>query len=200
MATCSECTYMDLSKERDNDGKYWCSSKGEYRYADCAECWNFCRAYSRSSSVAESYRDRSREKQSSGGCFITTAVCDILGMKDDNFYLAILRIFRDNYLQKKPETIEILEEYDFIGPIISSYMEKDCKKEETANNVFVKGIVPIVDDICNKKYNLAVKKYLNMTKCLINLYELDALKLNVPKFKKFDYSKDYSTYGHGRSK
>ena len=38
------------------------------------------------------------ERSSSSVCLMTTVVCDVLGMDDNNFYLEMLRKFRKNYL------------------------------------------------------------------------------------------------------
>lgn len=197
MATCSECTYMDFEKEHDNDGKYWCEKKYEWMRPEAAECWRYCKAYSRDESVARSYRDYSKDKQSSG-CFITTIVCDTLGMADDNIYLTLLRKFRKNYLQKKPDGIKVLEEYDTIGPVIAHCISKDGNKYEVAKSVFMNSIIPVINDICDGKNIDAISKYTNMTKGLINKYNLNTLSLSVPGVSVYDYNQDRASMGHGR--
>lgn len=136
-------------------------------------------------------------EESSSGCFITTIVCDIIGLEDKNIYLMLLRKFRDNYLQKNPNTIQILEEYDFIGPIISKCINTDKNKKVIAKNLFINNLVPIFDDICNDNYICAIKKYTDMVKGLIKRYNLETLSLTIPS-NEYDYKKDYSSYGHGR--
>lgn len=137
------------------------------------------------------------EKPSSG-CYITTVTCDILGLKDDNYYLNILRTFRKNFLQRNSYTLELLEEYDFVGPIIANRIMNDKDKKQIAFQLFKNNIVPISYDIFNGDYDIAIKKYTDMTKELIKKYNLEALALTIPGQSEYDYTKDYSEYGHGR--
>lgn len=198
MATCSECTYMNFEKEHDNDGKFWCENKYEWMRPESAECWRYCKAYSRDESVAKSYRDYSKDKQSSSGpCFITTIVCDTLGLDDNNIYLTLLRKFRKNYLQKKPDGIKVLEEYDTIGPVIAHFISHDEGKEKVAREVFMQSIIPVVNDICEGKNMEAINKYTDMTKGLIHRYGLDTLTLSVPGVSVYDYNQDRTMMGHG---
>lgn len=198
MATCSECTYMNFEKEHDKDGKFWCEKKYEWMRPEAAECWRYCKAYNRDDSTAKSYRDYSKNKQSSSGCFITTIVCSVLGMADDNIYLTLLRKFREDYLQKKPDGIKVLEEYDTIGPVIAHCIAHDEKKESVAQCVFMNSIVPVINDICEGKKMEAIQKYTNMTRDLINRYELNTLTLSVPGVSIYDYDQDRSLMGHGK--
>lgn len=137
-------------------------------------------------------------QEPSSGCFITTIVCDIMGLEDKNIYLILFRNLRDKYLQKNPYTIEILEEYDFIGPIISKAISIDKNKEEVAKNIFFNSLVPVFNDIVAENYSGAIRKYTMMVKELIERYDLGALSLKIPGQSSFDYKKDYSLYGHGR--
>lgn len=198
--TCSECTYLKAGGDwPDYNGKYWCESKGEKIYANMQECWNYCNAYNRSDSVARSYRKYSEMHQSNDGCFITTITCEILGMDDKNVFLNSLRAFRKNVLQKNKETLKILEEYDFIGPLIAKKLRNDKDRLKIAENLFVNTIVPVCYNTDNGNYNNAIKLYLEMTKSLITNYNLDNLAITIHEDKKFDYTKDYSLYGHGRN-
>ena len=95
---CAACTYMGESA--DYDGKYYCERKGERRYASDAKCYSFCEAYSRSTYSRENMYENSRQHQSGGGCYLTTAMCNILGYPDNNYYLETLRNFRDTVLQQ----------------------------------------------------------------------------------------------------
>lgn len=197
MATCSECTYMNFEKEHDNDAKYWCEKKYEWMRPEAAECWRYCKAYSRDESVAKSYREHSKDKQSSG-CFVTTIVCGTLGMDDNNMYLTLLRKFRKDYLQKKPDGIKVLEEYDTIGPVIAHCISNDEKREEVAQGVFMHSIIPVINDICEGKNMEAINKYTNMTKGLIHRYGLDTLTLSVPGASAYNYNQDRVMMGHGK--
>ncbi len=139
-----------------------------------------------------------KHKEETGGCFITTIICNIIGLEDKNIYLMLLRKFRDKYLQKNPNTIQILEEYDFIGPLISQSLAQDPNKEQIAREIFINNLVPIFDEICNDNYQKAIKKYTEMVKQLIKRYNLTILELTISSENEYDYNKDYSLYGHGR--
>ena len=139
-------------------------------------------------------------EEPSSGCFITTIVCDILGLEDKNIYLMLLRKFRDNYLQKNPNTIAILEEYDFIGPVISKRIAMEENKDTVAQQLFLNYLVPVFDDIVSDNYAEAIKKYTKMVQGLIKKYKLETLSLTIPGSSTYDYNKDYSSYGHGRLK
>lgn len=196
--TCSECTYLKASGDwPDIYGYFWCDKFHEKVFASKLECSSYCTAYSRNKSVAKSYIDYSNSHQSSSGCFITTIVCEILNLSDNNYYLNVLRYFRNNYLQKNVNTIPILEEYDFIGPIITQNIRKDIDKTNLSKNIFLNYIIPITDKIVENDYITAIKEYTLMTKKLINRYNLNTLELTIPSFNKYDYNKDYSAYGHG---
>lgn len=197
--TCSYCTYLKTSGDwPDIYGNYWCEKKYRKVTANSQECGNFCKAYDRASSTAESYKKYSETHQSSGGCFITTIISEILNLKDSNIYLNSLRNFRDNYLQKNNQTIKILEEYDFIGPVVSNNIKNDKNRNEIASSLFINYIIPITDYIYKNDYQDAIKMYTYMVKKLINLYNLNVLTLEIPAKNNYDYNKDYSAYGHGK--
>lgn len=173
---CAECTYLDLSSER--DGKFWCEKRLERHAANELECDRFCEAYSRSSSVSKSAYDFSEEKTSSGsGCYLTTIICNILGLPDNNIYLKTLRDLRDNVLQKDQKYKKLLVEYDIIGPKIANYISKDPSKKIIANNYFYNYIIPIIYFINEGNIEKAIQLYTTMTNKLKNLYNLDNINL-----------------------
>lgn len=174
-------------------GDYFCTKKSEVVNSSMYE------KYCTKSYESGGYGDCPLYKyeEPSSGCFITTIVCDIIGLEDKNIYLMLLRKFRDNFLQKNMNTIFILEEYDFIGPIISKKIFMDDNKDVLARDLFLNHLVPVFDDIANDDYKSAISKYTVMVKGLIAKYNLGTLSLTIPT-SDYDYSKDYSMYGHGR--
>lgn len=167
---CAACTYM--GETADYNGKYWCSSKGESRYACDAKCYSFCEAYGRSNYSRENMYENSSSHQSSG-CYLTTAMCNILGYPDDNYYLQTLRTFRDTVLQKDFKYIPLLLSYDTIGPQIAFELQKDENKVEIATNLFNKFITASVSAIENNKTNDAVNIYVAMTQSLAERYNIN---------------------------
>ena len=63
-----------------------------------------------------------------GGCFITTAVCDMMGKPDDCIELKKFRHFRDTYMQTTEEMRNEVLEYYEIAPKICAEIEKEGEK------------------------------------------------------------------------
>jgi hypothetical protein len=167
---CAACTYM--GENADYEGKYYCERKGERRYASDAKCYSFCEAYSRSRYTRENMYENSKSHQSSG-CYLTTAMCNILNYPDDNYYLQTLRTFRDTILKQNFKYIPLLLSYDIIGPQIAYELEKDENKVEIATNLFNKFITASVVAIENNKTQDAINIYTAMTQSLAEKYNIN---------------------------
>lgn len=190
--TCSECTYLDLSKEYScSDGRFWCETKYEWHYADEAECWRFCKAYSRDASVSKSYRDYSTSKQTSSGCYITTIVCDILGLEDS--VLNSLRSFRDNIMIKDDKYKTLLAEYDIVGIIIANEIKKDPINHILSSAIYENFIKVVSKYIEKKEYLNAIKIYTQMVKGLIKYYNITR-EVSSEEIQSLDIKK----LGHGK--
>lgn len=173
MANCSECTYLNPDKCY-SDGTFWCERKLECVYAYQKECYRYCEAYSRPSSVARSCEEFSRDKStSSSGCYLTTMLCSILKMPDDNPFLNTLREFRNNVLQKDEKYRALLVEYDVVGPVIANNLNNDPLKYQIAATTFLKYIKPITKLVREKKNEEAVNAYLDMTNGLKTFYDVN---------------------------
>ncbi len=158
---CYECGLMNMDDHN------------RYKYS---ECWcNYHRRYYEPDSRACSHAIP-RQSGNSGNCYITTAICDILGFEDDCDYLRTLRGFRDNYMMNKSELFPLLEEYDEIGPIISDCLWNDENKESVANNILEFGIKPSYFFIKDGDEESAIKTYVNMVNALKDLYGLHDVK------------------------
>lgn len=168
---CAACTY--LGERSDCNGKYWCERKGENHYATDPKCYSFCEAYSRSSYARQNMYDNSKS-HSSSGCYITTIMCNILGMPDDNYYLQTLRNFRDNVLKKDTKHFPLLIQYDKIGPSLSVCLADDKYSKEIAQTLFINYIEKTVTAIEEGKPNTAINIYVAMTNTLIERYQPDA--------------------------
>lgn len=184
-----KCTYMHKRRNGWSD-EYYCTkvehtvSYSQYIDRCCSYSYDDCENY--------------KYDKPSSGCFITTIVCDTLGMDDNNMCLNLLRKFRKNYLQKRPDGISILEEYDTIGPVIAHCINNDEKKMEVAQGVFNNSILPVINDICDGKNASAISKYAAMTEGLIHRYGLEALTISIPGVSAYDYKQDRSSMGHGQ--
>lgn len=169
--TCGECTYLNINPGKgDLYGKFPCEKKWEYHLATDIECDRFCTAYDRDyNSIQNAYR-YSNEHSSSGGCYLTTMLCDILKMPDNNTYLETMRKFRNDILQKNDKYKNILVEYDIIGPKIANALNNDPQKETIAKKYFDAYIPAIIYNINNEKYDNAVFFYKTMTNLLKSFY------------------------------
>ena len=188
---CGECTYLDLSTG-DIYGKFYCDKKWERHLSTDIECGSFCRAYSRDSSTIQNAYRYSNDHTNSG-CYLTTMLCNILGMNDNNIYLETMRNFRKNILQKDEKYKYLLVEYDIIGPKIAKYLNNDPLKEKIAQNYLKIYIVPIINLINEKKYELAINLYVFMTNSLKFLYDLSHISISNIEIDNADIKKS----GHG---
>jgi hypothetical protein len=193
---CAACTY--LKEEVNSYGEYWCKRKGEYHKACDPKCYNFCKAYDRSDSARANMYDYSKSRSSGGGCYITTAMCEILGYEDNNYYLQTLRSFRDNFLKKDRKYWGLLITYDIIGPAIAENLRKETMKISLAMALFDNYINKAVTAIEHEKYEEAITIYTNMTNNLANRYGLDSQTIIVNA--NSTEIEDFESLGHARKK
>lgn len=171
-------------------GDYWCDKKDEKVNED--QYRRYCRDYNYDECPIY------KRTESSGGCFITTVLCNILGLPDNHETLTTLRGFRDNVLKKDEKYKEILMIYDGIGPMVADKLINDEDRKAKANDLYKSSLLPIVEEIRNNNYTRAIKHYLYMTLALISEYNLrdtyNALKDVDFGFMNFNQE----TAGHGR--
>ena len=173
MANCSECTFLNPDKCY-SDGTFWCDTRLECVFANNLECYRFCRAYKRPKEVSLSCEEFSRNKQTIyNGCYLTTMMCNILKMPDNNPFLESIRSLRENVLKKDEKYKRLLVEYDIIGPIIANNLNNDPKRCMIAARGMYKYIKPITKLIREKEYDQAVNAYLEMTNKLKLFYNIE---------------------------
>jgi len=188
---CGECTYLDLNTG-DIYGKFYCERKWERHLATDTECNSFCRAYSRDKcTIQNAYRYS--DDHSKGGCYLTTMLCNILGMPDNNIYLETMRSFRKNILQNDEKYKQLLVEYDIIGPKIAKAINNDPLKEKIAEKQFKLNIIPITNAIKNNNLEIAISMYKNMTNSLKDFYGLGGINITNLEIKEADIKES----GHG---
>lgn len=193
MAICAECTYLDIS-DGNSYGQFWCDKKSERHLATDIECGYFCKAYSRYSSSINNAIEFSNNHNTNSGCYLTTMLCNILKMDDNNIYLETMRTFRNDILQKNEKYKKLLVEYDIIGPKIANTLNNDPLKEKIANMYFFNYILIIKSFIDNKKYDEAIKNYIEMTNKLKNFYGITEYNVSIEQINNADINKS----GHGK--
>lgn len=152
------CSYYTF---RQND--YYCMKKSDYVNSDTY--YRYCRNYSYDECPVYKH-------QESSGCYLTTIVCKVLGKKDNDLILNVMRNFRDNVLKNDPNYYEILRDYDMIGPSIARSIELDQNKEQLASGLYSQNLSEICKAIMCGEENMAVEGYRYMTNGLIDYYGL----------------------------
>lgn len=162
---CYECVKIDLSDKSPYDpSKYYCSEYKMYVNKNDHACSKYF-VYN--------------EALKRNDCFITTALCDILNLSDDNIYLNKLRGFRENYMRYDTTLIPLLVEYDIVGPAIAYNLKNDIFKDIKSLMLLELYIKPICKLLDNKEYTSAISKYKTMTNELIESYNLDIKEYDI---------------------
>ena len=177
---CGSCENFEDSKKNelyDSSNAYnvrgFCTWYGSYYYPD--------------ESCSTHYRKRSNS--SSSDCYITTILCNRLGLEDDCEELETLRGFRKNILQKDEQYKNILFEYDTVGPVIANKIEQEDIL--IVRGLYLTYIEPVVDFIKKNNQQEAIDRYTEMTNLLKSFYGLNQEQI-IPD----DY--DATRGGHGK--
>lgn len=136
-----------------------------------------------------------KSRNASGGCYITTMVCDVLEYKDDCDALNTLRMFRDNILQKDETYKNLLVEYDYVGPQIAGLIKREYNKthdKTLCRSCYDNMLVPTVNYIKVGQYDKAIKKYMLMVDILKDYFELPQ------NINQFIDGYDMTNGGHGK--
>jgi len=146
--------------------------------SDVSDSWysKYC-----SKDYESDYKKCKHYKDYYGISYITTAVCDTLGLTKDNSFLRLINNFREK-LEQDHKMFKQLEIYDIVGPVIANIINGD---KEIAIELFESTISPVCMDIINGNYNGALLKYTCMTKGLINKYK-DSVSIGLDVFKMSD--------------
>ncbi len=97
-------------------------------------------AAQRQSELAAQY-DEQKCTTPEGGCFITTAACEVLGLDDDCFELSTLRRYRDEVLAKRPGGKAEIARYYEIAPLILARMP-DSNRRVRLIHLYARFILP----------------------------------------------------------
>jgi serine/threonine protein kinase/rRNA-processing protein FCF1 len=145
-----------------NGEKNYYVNKGLVLPKRCPECRSQgCRRdNSRSSyhskyySSGNTYTSSNNSNKSSGGCFITTAVCDFYGKPDDCYELTMLRGFRDSWLAEQVDGKELINKYYVNAPDLVTEMKKSENYERycmVLMNDFINPCVSLINQGRNEE-------------------------------------------------
>lgn len=152
MADCVDCNYMDL-KDRNRYDEAYCAYMKKYTTLT-GSCYHFDR------------------RESGSSCYLTTAMCEILGYEDNSDILENLRGFRDFYMWNDPKCEGLLDEYNTIGPIVSKKLKNDEDSISTALMMRDEYIIPAISFIFEERYEEALTTYIDMTNMLKAKYNV----------------------------
>ena len=190
MAKCVDCTYLDINYGANDSGAFWCEKKCERHLATDPACGSYCEAYSRDYNTKKNALECANSNIG-GGCYLTTIICKVLKLPDNNIYLQTIRNFRDNYLQQDIKYKKLLVEYDIIGPQIAKALENDPVISKLYFDRYIRVISALIQ---GKDYNLAIKKYVEMTNSLKNFYGITDQNLTIEAIN----NADIENSGHGK--
>ena len=114
-------------------------------------------------------------KSSSGGCFITTSICQTLNKPDDCTELTTLRIFRNEYLLTNDNYRELVHYYYNIAPKMVEKLEKHHNKNEISYTLYDEFLKGIIKNINRKQYIQAIDRYEEMLNYLTIKLEKEKL-------------------------
>ena len=85
---------------------------------------------------------QSAASSAGGGCYITSAVCDTLGLPDDCHTLTVLSAFRDGFLSRSAVGRAFIAEYYATAPALVSRIFKRADKVEYLRSLYSRFILP----------------------------------------------------------
>jgi len=104
------------------------------------------------------------------GCFITTAVINVLGKSDDCYELNTLRRFRDEWLRFQKDGEELIREYYEKAPTIVEVINKEPESKNVYRylwNNYIKRCIELIEE---KKYDECKALYIKMIRELERRY------------------------------
>lgn len=99
-------------------------------------------------------------------CYITTAVCESLGKTDDCYELSVFRNYRDSYLAKQPEGMEMIYEYYDIAPTIVNRVNKMDNRKDIYGFIWNEYLKPCINLIEEDRNEECKEMYSNMVRFL----------------------------------
>lgn len=120
--------------------------------------------------MSSRHTDCADYKKSSGGCFITTAVCLTMGKPDDCEELTMMRLFRDKWLRNQPDGNALIEDYYQTAPIIVEKIDQQPDRKAIYSNIYKEYILPCVECAKTKKFAKSKKIYVDMVTSLKEQY------------------------------
>ncbi|MGT2799854.1 CFI-box-CTERM domain-containing protein [Streptococcus marmotae] len=106
------------------------------------------------------------EIRETGGCYLTTATVDYMGLADEGAELTALRDFRDRYLLTFEEGEKDVEHYYQIAPQLVKIIQQSDRRAELLNSIYQDLILPCLTLIKEGKFAETHQLYKNYTLAL----------------------------------
>jgi hypothetical protein len=121
------------------------------------------------------------------GYYVSTAICHILGLDENNQVQTAIVNFSKNVLQKNSDTMTVVKQYDKVGPQLATEMLTENNQELCAQ-LYESYLVPVTNLINQKQTREAINLYKNMVVSLQDYYGLreenENTKENIATLKK----------------
>ena len=111
-----------------------------------------------------------------GGCYITTAAVDYMGLADDSSVLNLLRMYRDKLAEEDKEFKKVVLEYYKTAPMIVEKISSSDNKEEELNNIYFDMVIPVIELLEKGMIEEAKEYYIGKYNELKSKYVLEPQK------------------------
>ena len=116
-----------------------------------------------------------------GGCYITTAAVDHLGLADDCDELNMLRMYRDKLAEEDPEFRKVVLEYYKTAPKIVEKISNSSDKDQVLDSIYADMVLPVLELLKKGKIEEAKDYYISAYNDLKTKYVLEPQKKLVRK-------------------
>lgn len=113
---------------------------------------------------------RYKNRNSSSGCFLTSACTEARGLPDNCKELTVLRAFRDGYLKNLPQGQTEICQYYHIAPVIVDKIHSLANANEIFDKIYSELVLPCVELIQRGDNDAAYLKYRDYVKLLREQY------------------------------
>lgn len=142
----------------------YCHKKGDYVNHDMFD--RYCKGYS----YDECPIYKGSSGSSSGGCFLTSACVEAMGLPDDCYELETLRHFRDTWLKEQEGGACLIHRYYGIAPAIVDKINTLEDRKEIYTMIYERMVKPCVELIEKGEYQEATALYQKITEELAAKY------------------------------
>lgn len=161
---CGHCIRTNPIINEMVEGKLYCSYDKDWHFADdkyAADCRKYCKDIRDRKPARDECVKESKKYRRSHGCHITTAVLEILGIKEDSPILDTFAKFKLKAMEN-PEYKERVKKYDVLAPLYANRlrtMEDKERQRAFAEDLYLLYIVPSAQDIENGQIESGMNTY-----------------------------------------